>query len=174
VVPFLIAETVFDQAHIEKRNTMVSRKSIVTLVSIFMVGLTMGCSAHSSDSKTMGEIPMAPCPGSPNCVSSINPEDKHFIEPLSYSETLDSAYRKLTAILASEPRARIVAGQANYIRAEFKSGVFGFVDDVEFYFSSDQPVIHVRSASRKGYYDFGVNRRRIEGIRKLFNQSLMK
>jgi uncharacterized protein (DUF1499 family) len=157
-----------------KRNTMVSPKSTVTLVSIFILGLAMGCSAHSSDSKSGGEIPMAPCPESPNCVSSIHADDKHFIEPLSYSETLESAYRKLTTIISSQPRTRIVARQANYIHAEFKSRVFGFVDDVEFYFSSDQPVIHVRSASRTGYSDFGVNRRHIEEIRALLNPSPMK
>ena len=62
--------------------------------------------------------------------------------------------------------------QTNYISSESKTKVFGFIDDVEFFFSPDKPVIHLRSASRKGYYDFGVNRRRIEGIRKLFDAGL--
>ena len=147
---------------------------MVNLVYVLIFGITMGCSAHSSCSRTGGELPLAPCPESPNCVSSINTKNKHFIEPLRYSATRESAYLKLTTIIASQPRTRIVTEQANYIHAEFKSRVFGFVDDVEFYFPTDQSVIHVRSASRTGYYDFGVNRRRIENIRKLINAGLMQ
>lgn len=54
----------------------------------------------------------------------------------------------------------------NYIHAEFTSSIFRFVDDVEFYFETAEKIVQVRSASRKGYYDWGVNRRRIEKIRK--------
>ena len=50
------------------------------------------------------------------------------------------------------------------------SSVFGFVDDVEFYFDDCKKTIHVKSASRTGFYDLGVNRRRVEKIRKRFDQ----
>jgi uncharacterized protein (DUF1499 family) len=76
----------------------------------------------------------------------------------------------LVDLIASQQRAKIVAKEANYVRAEFRSAIFRFVDDVEFLFSEDQPVIDVRSASRMGYYDFGVNRRRIEDIRSRLTQ----
>jgi len=66
-----------------------------------------------------------------------------------------------------------VAKEANYLRAEFRSAILRFVDDVEFLFSADQSVIDVRSASRVGYYDFGMNRRRIEDIRKKWNEELL-
>jgi uncharacterized protein (DUF1499 family) len=88
---------------------------------------------------------------------------------LGYTGSKDDAYRKLVALIASYRGTRLVATQDNYLRAEFRSAIFRFVDDVEFLFSEDQPVIHVRSASRAGYYDFGVNRRRIEDIRKKWN-----
>jgi uncharacterized protein (DUF1499 family) len=58
------------------------------------------------------------------------------------------------------------------IHAEFRSRVFGFVDDVEFFFPAGQRVIHVRSASRTGYSDFGVNRKRIERMRRQLEAAL--
>ena len=59
----------------------------------------------------------------------------------------------------------------DYIHAEFRSLVFQFVDDVEFYFPPEKSIIHVKSASRSGYYDFGVNRRRVERVRAAFGQT---
>ena len=62
----------------------------------------------------------------------------------------------------------MVVADENFLHVEFRSAVFGFVDDVEFLFDDGNKVIHVRSASRVGYYDFGVNRRRVEELRKRF------
>lgn len=98
--------------------------------------------------------------------------DKHYVAPLRYTGNKDEAYRKLVDLISSQQRAQVVAEEANYLRAEFKSALFGFVDDVEFIFSEDQPVIDVRSASRVGYYDFGVNRRRVEHIRNQWNHDV--
>ena len=58
--------------------------------------------------------------------------------------------------------------EPDYIRAEFRSRIFQFVDDVEFLFENQGNVIHVKSASRTGYSDFGVNRKRVEKIRAAF------
>ncbi len=63
-------------------------------------------------------------------------------------------------------RARIVREQPGYLQAEFTSRMLGFVDDVEFVLEPTARVIHVRSASRLGYRDFGVNRERVEAIRR--------
>jgi uncharacterized protein (DUF1499 family) len=63
---------------------------------------------------------------------------------------------------------KVVTVKANYIHAEFRSRLFGFVDDVEFSFDEDPKTVHLRSASRTGYYDFGVNRKRMERIRAQF------
>ena len=92
--------------------------------------------------------------------------DEHYVPPLHYTGDKDDAYRNLVALIASRQRTRIVVKEANYLRAEFRSAILRFVDDVEFLFSADQAVIDVRSASRVGYSDFGVNRRGIEDIRK--------
>lgn len=109
---------------------------------------------------------LKPCPNSPNCVSSMAPNGKHHIAPIAYSGDRQTVWKALVKILESFKRTRLIVRQKDYIHAEFASALFGFVDDVEFRFSEDKPIIDVRSASRAGYYDFGVNRRRIEEIRK--------
>ena len=71
-------------------------------------------------------------------------------------------------ILGELKQARVILADSDYIRVEFRSVMFKFVDDVEFLFDDDQNVIHVKSASRVGYYDFGANRKRVEHIRSIF------
>jgi len=110
------------------------------------------------------------CPSAPNCVSSIDTDRKHFIEPLRFAGSAKDAQHRLLEVLLSLKRTRVVTFKENYIHAESVSAIMRFVDDVEFFFDDRQKVIHVKSASRVGYSDLGVNRRRIEKIRKLFNE----
>ena len=107
----------------------------------------------------------SPCPDSPNCVSSQSTDKAHFIEPLHYTGSPADARQKLIDILENTKRVRLAKVETDYIHAEFRSSVFRFVDDVKFWFPPDKPIIHVKSASRKGYYDFGANRRRVERLR---------
>ena len=110
---------------------------------------------------------LAACPSSPNCVSSQD-EGKHFIEPLVVKGTNVEAHNKVVAVLGSLKRVKVVTNEERYIHAEFTSAVFRFVDDVEFLFSEalgEGVVIDIRSASRVGHSDFGVNRKRMEAIR---------
>lgn len=110
----------------------------------------------------------APCPGSPNCVSSLSDDPEHSVDPLRYEGSAEAARERLRRVLRGLPRVRLVTDEPRYLRAEFTSALFRFVDDVEFRIEEREPVIQVRSASRTGYYDFGVNRRRVEEIRRLF------
>jgi uncharacterized protein (DUF1499 family) len=105
------------------------------------------------------------CPDSPNCVSSQSADNAHFIEPLHFTASTADARQKLIDILENSKRVQLTKIEMDYIHAEFRSSIFRFVDDVEFYFSPEEKIIHVKSASRSGYYDFGVNRRRIERLR---------
>jgi uncharacterized protein (DUF1499 family) len=89
----------------------------------------------------------------------------HRIEPLQYEDNRAEAKERLLGVLRSLKRVKIVVVEPSYIHAEFTSALFGFVDDVEFLFASAKPVIHLRSASRVGYYDFGANRSRVEQFR---------
>jgi apolipoprotein D and lipocalin family protein len=113
---------------------------------------------------------LRPCPDTPNCVSSLAGDQKHFIEPISYEGERTVAQQEMLAVLKSFKRVRMVRIEEDYIHAEFVSSFFKFVDDVEFYFDPAQKLIQVRSASRTGYSDLGVNRRRIEAIRERFGQ----
>lgn len=139
---------------------------------ILLSGCMIARTSNTAVAVAAGKDRLAPCPESPNCVSSRDPVNGHYIEPLRYTGNKDAAYQRLASWITSQQRARIVVREANYLRAEFRSAMFRFVDDVEFVFSTDQPVIDVRSSSRVGYYDFGVNRRRIESIRNRWNQDL--
>ena len=105
------------------------------------------------------------CPASPNCVVSQDADTTHLISPLSYQGDTETAKQKLLQVLSVVPRTKIVEQADNYIRAESASRLLGFVDDVEFYFPTSEKVIHIRSASRLGESDLGVNRRRLEQIR---------
>ena len=103
---------------------------------------------------------LAPCPGTPNCVSSQSEDAQFKIDPLPPVTIAD-----LKTIVANMERTTIIEETDNYLYAEFKSKLMGYVDDVEFYLDPDANVIQVRSASRLGQSDLGVNRKRIEEIR---------
>lgn len=109
------------------------------------------------------------CPSSPNCVSSQDTDAEHQIEPLTYTGNSQEAFDRLKSIVVSLENAAIVEDKNNYLYAEFTSKLMGFVDDVEFYLDETSGSIQVRSASRLGQSDLGVNRKRIETIRSKFN-----
>ncbi|MEA5616971.1 DUF1499 domain-containing protein [Cronbergia sp. UHCC 0137] len=112
---------------------------------------------------------LAPCPPSPNCVCSQSSDQLHTIAPLSFTSTPEQVLAKLKSIIQSLPGTKIITETDDYLYAEFKTALMGFVDDVEFYLDRNTKIIHVRSASRLGYGDLGVNRQRIETIRAKFN-----
>ena len=117
---------------------------------------------------------LRPCPKSPNCVVSLNGDEKHAIEPIVYQGDRDAAKARIRKIVSDYKGATIVREEDGYIHAEFKTRIMRFVDDVEFLFPLDEQVIHIRSASRVGYGDLGANRKRMENIRTLFAQSSPK
>jgi len=113
-------------------------------------------------------VALSPCPSSPNCVSSLETEEaKHRIQPLTWSGDLAHAKARLRQAIVAAGNATFVRETDTYWKVEFRSRFFRFVDDVEFWFDHKTNIIHVRSASRLGYSDFGVNRKRIEKIRSL-------
>lgn len=111
----------------------------------------------------------APCRRTPNCVSSqADPADKeHYIAPIPFRGDAIAALRRA---VESMPGARVIAADSHYLYAEFRTRLLRFVDDVEFHFDGSN--IHVRSASRLGRRDFGVNRARVEKLRALLTQTL--
>lgn len=108
------------------------------------------------------------CPRTPNCVSSVEKDRKKFVEPIRFSGSTRDAQYLILEILFSMKRTKVVEYDDRYIHAESRSAIFGFVDDLEFSFDGHQKVINLKSASRVGVSDLGVNRKRIETIRRRF------
>jgi uncharacterized protein (DUF1499 family) len=114
------------------------------------------------------------CPSAPNCVNSLSSmtDETHYTPPFRYDSLFPDAKRILLEIIEEYPRTRVTLVQERYIHAEFRSAFFGFVDDVEFLFPEDHPIVHVRSASRVGQGDLGANRKRVDELRKMFEDRL--
>ncbi|HUQ74253.1 MAG TPA: DUF1499 domain-containing protein, partial [Burkholderiales bacterium] len=108
---------------------------------------------------------LAPCKRSPNCVSSqADPGDgEHYIAPIPFRGSVE----QLRKAVQSMERATVVASQGNYLYAEYRTKLLRYVDDLELFYDSAAGLVHVRSASRLGRRDFGVNRRRVEALRSL-------
>jgi uncharacterized protein (DUF1499 family) len=113
---------------------------------------------------------LAACPSTPNCVSSQAFDAAHAIEPIIYDTSLADAKSRLRQTISEMPRTRLIRETGNYLHFEFTTRIMRFVDDVEFYFDDAARRIHVRSASRVGRSDFGVNRKRVEAIRVAFRE----
>jgi uncharacterized protein (DUF1499 family) len=132
---------------------------IATAVLIWSIAVTSPHAAGLQNGK------LAPCPDSPNCVSSDAP-GKHAIAPFKLKVAPAQAWTALGQVLAATPRVNVVTLSEQYIHAEFTSSVLRFVDDVELSLRPQDGIIAVRSASRVGYYDFGANRTRVETLRQ--------
>ena len=113
---------------------------------------------------------LQPPPKTPNCRTSMTSPDnsKHYISPIQYTGARSEAHSRLLKVLKAMPNTHLMQEEANYLRFECRTPTFKFTDDVEFYLPEDQSVIHMRSASRIGYSDWGTNAKRLEGIRKAF------
>jgi uncharacterized protein (DUF1499 family) len=112
---------------------------------------------------------LAPCPSTLNCINSQSQDTAHRIEPFTYNSSPQEAMANLKTALQSFRRVKVIAQTDDYLYAEFTIPVVGFVDDVEFLLDKDAKVIHVRSASRLGESDLGVNRKRIETLQAKLN-----
>lgn len=111
---------------------------------------------------------LAACPDSPNCVSTQTEDREHWIAPMSISSNSVPPIETLAEIVRTMPRTTIVEQTTEYLKVEFRSRIFRFCDDVEFFVDVPANRIHFRSASRVGHSDLGVNRDRMELIRQKF------
>lgn len=91
------------------------------------------------------------------------------IEPFTYTGDGKTAFARLVQIVKDQPRTVIIQSDSGYVYAQSSTALLKFTDDVEFYLDEKAGAIHARSSSRLGRKDFGVNKARLEGIRKLFS-----
>ena len=144
----------------------------LALVVVLVVGALAMMSLFSRKPSKLGAVDgrLSPCPASPNCVSTQATDEEHRMEPIMFTGTSDEALQRVKDVVAQMPRTKIVTMEDNYFHAEFRSAIFRFVDDVEFMVDPEAQLIHFRSASRVGYSDMGVNRRRMEKIQAAFGE----
>jgi uncharacterized protein (DUF1499 family) len=133
-----------------------------------LIGTLFSFSGNRPDNLGIENGHLNSCPESPNCVSSESLDPDHQIDSLTYQGTDEETFENLKMVIEAMDNAEIITDENPYIYAEFTIPIFGFVDDVEFYIDSEHHQIQVRSASRLGESDLGVNRRRVETIRAMF------
>ena len=127
--------------------------------------LLVSCAGKRPSNLGVSNSRLAPCQSSPNCVSSDARDRSHKVPPLQFDVPPTEAWRVARELVSELPRTRIVNETPGYLHAECRSALLGFVDDLELHLRPSEGVIAVRSASRLGYSDLGVNRRRIEVLR---------
>ena len=143
---------------------MFKKENIIKIQILFICLIAVSCVGKPPT--TIGNY--TDCPDKPNCVSTKNSYSTTYIEPIRYDGSRAEAKKLLLLTLESFGISSVKSEKDNFIYVEFVSKIFGFVDDVEFYFNKPG-VIEFRSASRIGYSDLGVNRNRMESIRSKFN-----
>jgi uncharacterized protein (DUF1499 family) len=151
----------------ERENSMETILFEWLLGSVFVVFLFSGCSGTGPPNLGVKNNLLSPCVSSPNCVSSQSDDGRHRIDPIRFTSTPGEAMARLKSVVLGMERTTLVRESPDYLRVEFRT-FLGFVDDAEFHLDEKQKVIHLRSASRVGYWDLGVNRRRMEFVQAEF------
>lgn len=141
---------------------------LIALMSLF------SCAGNRPTNLGITNSKLAECPHSPNCVSSDSHSSSHSIAALKINSSAKDAWITTRNAVLDLPRTTIVTETSDYIHAECSSAFFGFVDDLELHLRSTEGNIAIRSASRLGSSDFGVNRKRVEILRnKLIEQNII-
>ena len=109
------------------------------------------------------------CPVSPNCVCSQNSDEDHTITPIQFVGSAADSWRIIKESIEDEGGQLVSERGDRYARFEFRSLIFRYVDDVEILLNESAGRIEIRSASRSGYSDLGVNRKRVQSIRLEFS-----
>ncbi len=145
-------------------NGLINRKSFMKKICFLFFIFVTGCSGERPKDLGTPRTSLSPCSENPNCVSSKSIDKEHRVAPLK------STIPDIRRVLLNMDRVTIITQNENYLYAEFTSAMMRFVDDVEFLYDPGQQVVQIRSASRLGKSDLGVNRKRIEFIRSALKQ----
>jgi uncharacterized protein (DUF1499 family) len=150
---------------LEKLLIIIASISLFVIIAFFILGLM----SHSGAAYGLVEGRLKQCPGKPNCVNSEFVSDaEHYIEPLAYSADHAAQVLPWLKTIIRDMGGSIQVEETDYLAATFTSSLFRFVDDLELRIDTDQKTIHLRSASRVGYGDGGVNRKRVELLKNSF------
>ncbi|MCW8892019.1 MAG: DUF1499 domain-containing protein [Deltaproteobacteria bacterium] len=151
---------------------MINSSRIFKPFLLLLTTLLAGC---SNTSIGVQNARLMPCPASPNCVSTDATDTKHQIAPFKIKSSDIDVWQQIQQQVSALPKTQIVTATENYLHAECRSSLFGFIDDLEFLLRPEQGEIAIRSAARLGYSDLGVNRKRVESLRAvLTGQGLLE
>ncbi|MFH2131207.1 MAG: DUF1499 domain-containing protein [bacterium] len=139
-------------------------------ITLFMGGLlvlatVISCTGTKPDSVGEDQQRLSACPDSPNCVSSDATDKEHGIKPFRLKGDFETNWPRVIESVESLPRTSVVTKTGSYLHAACKSLIFRFTDDLELRLDRATGIIAVRSASRLGHSDLGVNRKRVESLR---------
>lgn len=110
------------------------------------------------------------CPNRENCRNSDDPQEKFQIAAIT--DANGEKWQSLVAMVSSLPRTKLISQSEDYLHFTQSSKLMRFVDDIEFHNRPEVGEIAVRSASRLGYRDFGVNIQRIELVRAILEKKV--
>jgi len=148
---------------------------IILIISIVILFIVLGNISKSGKAAGLLEGELRKCPDKPNCVCSEQKDDTdHLIDPIIIPQNTAGDTLNILKETIIELGGEIKTDTGTYVSATFSSALFGFVDDLEIRIDSKQNVIHIRSASRVGYGDFGANMKRVEAIKELFSKKAVK
>ena len=145
----------------------IKKLSFIKIVTLLLCLSMISCSGKRPPNLGVIDSKLSSCPQSPNCVSSDSEDDSHYIAPFQLDTFNSEAWEIAKESVLKLPRTQIIHVTADYLHAECRSALLGFVDDLELHHRSDERIIAIRSASRLGTYDFGVNRKRIENLQTM-------
>jgi uncharacterized protein (DUF1499 family) len=148
-----------------------SRILFAGFASATIVVCISACSTTSSDTYDIFDARLPACPSSPNCVISTSDDERHAIAPIILISGDPESWNAVVAQIRNSPRTTVLFESDYALIAQYRSAVFAFVDDLELLLSDDGKIVHIRSASRIGYYDFGANRARVESLREALRKN---
>lgn len=149
--------------------TMSSTRNSLLLLG--WLAASLGCAGARPDDLGLRDGLLAPCPESPNCVSSGASDDQHAIEGFAFSTSPEAAWKAAAAAVRALPRTEIITQTDDYLHAESTTALMRYVDDLELHLRAAEGIIGVRSASRVGHSDMGANRERVETLRETLEAS---
>lgn len=141
--------------------------SVFLILAVGARWLLLASSSRSPGTIVTEKERLSPCPRRPACVSSQENDPGRRVEPIVAPGPVEAALERAQRAIASMSGGRVVEVEGPYLRAEFTSRIFRFIDDLELLWDPSG-VFHVRSASRVGSSDLGANRRRVESLRRAF------
>ena len=149
---------------------------IIIIVSLIIVSIlvlfVLGQMSKSGEANGLFEAKLTKCPDKPNCICTEFVADAtHYIDPIVFTQNNSAEVLSRLKNSVREIGGSIQVETGNYLAATFSSSIFRFVDDLEIRIDADQNMIHIRSASRVGHSDGGVNKKRIEQLKKLFHSN---